>query len=115
MTLEAGRVLDAQVAKKIMNVVACDNWHHCHTDVMEMNIPTCSHNCIPRDHWPPKYSTEIRLTWHVVEKLLSLGWHVDIEDGWHVVVFGGPTGKCESAAADTAPLAICLAALEALG
>lgn len=59
--------------------------------------------------WSP--STDIAAAWSVVEKM-----RMQIEPtrkGWRAGVYGGLSDK--RATADTAPLAICLAALKAIG
>jgi len=65
----------------------------------------------------PPYSTDIAAAWDVVEKLkgdegvaLNSGDFPDYGEGWHCM-FDYP----HSAYADTAPLAICLAALKSRG
>lgn len=67
-------------------------------------------------YWTPPYSTEISAAWEVVEKFPAmqlfkyangLGW----DCYWHAE--SGPLNV--HAQAETAPLAICLAALKALG
>ena len=101
MALKAGRELDALVAEKVMGLpgAAVGGWYN--PNLLD---------------GPPPYSTDIAAAWEVVEKLLELGWHVDIEDGWCVIVYGGRDGKADSEmeVGETAPEAICLAALEAV-
>jgi hypothetical protein len=67
--------------------------------------------------WTP--SADIKKAWEVVEKLKSEGWSYSVSDhtlphatkwtGWHLAEFGD---FCDSA--ETAPHAICLAALKAV-
>jgi hypothetical protein len=129
-TMEAGSELDALVAEKVME------WNGTH-DVQYVDLDTwyswCK-NCgkLGEDgeigHWepgmdqpkgcavPPRYSTDITAAWEVVEKMPRLelikypGGHFFAgtgyadEDGWEF-----------EAEAPTAPLAICRAALKAVG
>ncbi len=70
------------------------------------------------------YSTDIAAAWEVVEKVQANGWtfHVDdvgfnngIEGKWRVLLTEAETGdKHVFADGDTAPHAICLAALKAM-
>ncbi len=73
----------------------------------------------------PSYSTDIAAAWEVVEKLGN--WHgfdfmilLDTsnsgkwEAGWYEMGWDGYERRCAESA-DTAPLAICLAALKAVG
>ena len=70
--------------------------------------------------WPPRYSTDIAAAWQVVEKLLEVLPYQDIHlehlewTGWAVgTCFDKSEGGWDDwVYADTAPLAICLAALE---
>lgn len=90
-----------------------------------------------RMRWsPPNYSTSIEAAWEVVEKMRALGWSVNIV--WNcstkipdfdrsiekvggpvygdvLVGFGRNPEGCIQGRADTAPLAISLAALAAVG
>lgn len=102
-TLQAGRELDALVAEKVMN-----------------DIPG---KALGSRH----YSTDMAAAWEVVTWLQAKGWAVWIgnegEDGTWTCLAGPPnpnvilpevTAEIETDA-DTAPLAICLAALKAVG
>ena len=121
--MEAGRELDALVAEKVTG------WK-----LQDKQCPVCGwpygaselHGCVPgncsmrpppsrRADTPQNYSTDIAAAWLVVEKShildkYSLTTHganwviVDETDGWDVFI-----------EASTAPLAICLAALKAVG
>ena len=90
--LEAGPELDALVAVEVMEVRA----------------------------FPPNYSTDIGAAWQVVEKLRA-GKFVWIKDcggfGWRVEILSSSETDIQidfSVVADTAPLAICLAALKVM-
>ena len=100
--MEAGRELDALVAEKVMGAKV----------VFVENVPY--------------YSTDIAAAWEVVNHLLCHGWdekyffrlHYDNVDLWDASFYkesssdgGGPDVW---GTADTAPLAICLAALKAV-
>lgn len=102
--MKPGQELDALIAEKVMGLK------------VNYEFYTCSDLCDNYDEmgYIPAYSTDIASAWEVVEKLLKLHsvefsyvhfnseWNVDIDDKIYV-------------AADTAPHAICLAALKAVG
>lgn len=104
--MEAGRELDALVAEKVMGL-------------------DCSWRCVTldgtgRDRGPARrikpYSTNIDAAWEVVEKLKE-NHTVNIHgysDGWEVGLIG-PGSAAVDGQAETAPHAICLAALKAVG
>jgi len=129
--MEAGRELDALVAEKVMgkkvrilsNSLFCWEYDGEYENLYGLAQPI------------PAYSTDISAAWQVVEKLCN--WDVDdnmlilkgqgpdIEDKgpdredprdwqWWEAEINGTWGKVE-AQAETAPLAICLAALKAKG
>lgn len=60
------------------------------------------------------YSTDIAAAWTVAEKVRSKGFTLSINEEWIVWFEAGPTVQ-HRAIADTAPHAICLAALKAMG
>jgi len=103
----AGRELDALVAEKVFGY-ECDPFDY---------GPTC-----PVHGKGKNYSTDIAAAWQVVEKLMPTIGHiypaVDLETGellhWCAVVETGDTSR-QGVTADTAPRAICLAALKAVG
>ena len=82
--------------------------------------------------WPPHYSTDIAAAWQVVEKLVETGhcpgllfdddgrWALSLEGMQNCPPGGEPFDVCTSFYVeagmwyDTAPLAICLAALKAV-
>lgn len=120
--MEAGRELDALIAEKVMG------W----TNVAERrNTFTRPGALIPSDWrgWSgdtpngereqliPPYSTDIAAAWQVVERF-SAKW-IDIvyrpDAGWWVTIDGRGHGNAGGAIEKTLPLAICLAALKALG
>lgn len=124
--LVAGRELDARIAKKVMGLPEC------HKRFIKFTISGVQNSWDCPVHGPqgcifpsytPSYSTDIAAAWQVVEKLLSTtpqGGDIHIEKlggaGWKVGCCfnqseGGWDGWIE---AETAPLAICRAALAAM-
>ena len=104
--MKAGRELDALIAEKVMGF----RKHHAHGYLR--NAPGEE----------PHYSTNIADAWEVVERLVSTpgpnGDHHSVQvdySGDAVVVIDENEDWQVSAIADTAPLAICLAALKAKG
>ena len=119
----AGRELDALVAEKVMGwerIVMKDkpgavSWPH----------PPKGFD-VNHNRWSiiPHYSTDIAAAWEVVEKLApEFEWILenDVKDGgWSAIIYkwegtsvvSSPIGRSD---ADTAPHAICLAALAAVG
>ena len=70
----------------------------------------------------PRYSDEIAAAWQVVEKMREQGWWVEVRSDYNATVpltrticAFGKGQVCEFAEADTAPEAICLAALAVVG
>ena len=126
LAMEAGRELDALVAERVMGLDVVMNPESamcvgCRVSgggawvVIEYDYHEWGHKVVR----PLPYSTDIAAAWEVVEKLeadgigrlelVRLGW--DWNRVWRATFFStalteGVTGK-----ADTAPLAICLAAL----
>lgn len=83
-------------------------------DDLEAKVVRCRYQ-------PKPYSTDISAAWEVVKKLRTDGWWAEIEnrhdlDDWCVTLrqFDGPPWGIALKVADTAPLAICRAALAAL-
>lgn len=123
--MKAGRELDALVAEKVMGcIISFKGWRYGRCGCDDTKGP--SHMWTP-DHetyeWPAPYSTDIAAAWEVVEKMGNwhgfdfaiwkkevgewrAGW---FEDGWE-----GLEGRAD-ATAESAPHAICLAALKAVG
>jgi len=111
---KAGRELDRAIAEKVMGRKV--TW-----DAPDVLLPG------PPDNDAPNYSTSIDAAWEVVEKLrnwpgghwwLHLWQVAGVREEWRAsFTFGGMAAvhpKLE-ATANTAPLAICLAALKAMG
>lgn len=126
--LEAGRELDALVAEKVMG------WR---VVLRESDRPGVVYfdNGDGGGHLAPAYSTDIRAAWDVLEKMSGAnnptGPHIDsvilntphgpgqfpddVPLGkWSIEWFDG-VETLMGTDADTAPLAICLAALKAVG
>lgn len=122
--MEAGRELDALIAEEVMgfhkhhihgylhNAPSDEAWDATYPDALEYDY-----------HWPgeePHYSTNIADAWEVVERFVREGVVFivkgdglrpgDFNPKWTVLVDNQPRTD-----ADTAPLAICLAALKAKG
>lgn len=65
----------------------------------------------------PHYSTDIAAAWLVVERMTSQGWWLEIDHGgvdWKITFYGLGDDPFPTERADTAPEAICRAALEAV-
>jgi Phage ABA sandwich domain len=116
--LTAGRELDALIAEKVMG------W----TDIQRAVSGYVGHPPVwnhPRVVFtsPPAYSTEIVAAWQIVEpaEFFELAYtpgvwhrnHYDKQERWMCsIVIAGQHGKTRAA---SAPLAICRAALKAVG
>jgi hypothetical protein len=103
--MKAGRELDALVAEKIMGwkVEYGELGHEHFTENGEIKFL-------------PFYSTNISDAWEVVEKFDDISVSKDKKEFLcEIVVFNGNIGRVYEAYAETAPLAICLAALKAVG
>lgn len=102
--MKAGRELDALVADKIMGLKVYGQFHENDRGV--------------RIH-VPRYSTNIEDAWKVVEKMENthrFSLHRTVkENGWQVIFWDIETDAHRSLVAETAPLAICLAALRCKG
>jgi hypothetical protein len=124
-TMEAGRELDVEIHKALWprhNIQTFENldlalWHYC--DGSHEKGSSCQWQQIPL------YSTDIAAAWQVVEKMQSVtpggDIHIECLDGeWEVSTCHGAftplgaDGWRDFSAADTAPLAICRAALKAV-
>lgn len=111
--MNAGRELDAMVAEKVFGwEPAVNPWGDGRN--IGWNLPPCIPNELERRTWsrdPLPYSTDISAAWQVVEKI-GLGIQ-PCGDGW---VCGIPGNRSKpSVLGASAPLAICLAAMKAVG
>lgn len=110
MEMKAGRGLDALVAEKVMGwtpIPDAPSWSEGYRDA----------NGIPQKTRP--FSTSIADAWSVVEKLRANGFEYGVRSidafNHHVVFSRKREAFGEFAISDTAPHAICLAALQAVG
>lgn len=113
--MEAGRALDALVAERVMGWHARDAWYDADDNWMadlEDNFP------IDAEAFSP--STSIEAAWQVVEKMRGRGWTMTLNqeaemqfEPWDCRFFG-PNDRRAIAHGNTAPLAICRAALKAM-
>ncbi len=116
--MKPGRELDALIAEKVMGLIVF-------RDETGIGYPadTCSHPDSRDGKLVPEYSTRIDHTWEVVEKIGDLGWSIGISiDSKHphtkVLCQMKPRDQNYTEVivdAATAPHAICLAALKAIG
>ena len=124
---EAGRELDALVAEKVMQL-APRQWRSiCFVDDHELDARVWCYDCCgsvgEQGQVPEHYSTDIAAAWQVVEMLYKRGFGVGVvmQHGWDTacecIVFKTSIVDDDTihASADTAPHAICLAALAVLG
>lgn len=121
--MEAGRELDSAIAEKVMgNVCSCGDV----TKEPRMNPYGMKEFCLVHGNSFPAYSSSIESAWAVVEKLVTMNIGVDVskmpnDELWHSALYikdedGDYMASCDTMfEAVTAPLAICLAALKAVG
>ena len=122
--MKAGRELDALIAEKVMGLTRHDESYVAEgvgkvlRFVWRDGCGTCVYS---GDMFLPHYSTNIADAWAVVEKLVNTpgpnGDHHSVQvdySGDAVVVIDENEDWQVSAIAETAPLAICLAALKAV-
>jgi len=121
LNMKAGKEIDTLVAEKIMDLVPCENWYLQEITMIGpiyiRNQHKCKHDgkCYPKEY-VPECSTNISSAWRVVDKL----WgkfnfainRMDMYDGDYIAsVMAFNRNEWKSAHANTAPLAICRAAL----
>lgn len=136
--MRAGREMDALVAQLIMGLIPCEKWYYANFGAgggpVSVKGP-CNHdNCYPASErlpfgGPRHYSTDIAAAWEVLEEMnrrenrngvYAAPHYGNIEffDGDYIVKIQGripsDTGGVVNATGDTAPLAICRAALLAV-
>ena len=130
MNYTAGRELDALVAEKVMGWTA---WRSKHGYFNITDGDGNSHTCdpatskydpetgerLPEPKWwdysteLPDYSTDIAAAWPLVERFgITVYAPTRERHDWVAAI---KIGACEVAHGETAPLAICLAALKAVG
>jgi hypothetical protein len=121
-TMSAGREMDALIAEKVINLIICESpfKQPGYQGVILNGSPY--YNADGHGHYRsvPFYSTDIAAAWEVVEELnktrLTYVEFIDAKipgTAWRVVLFDQGEGKTIVSLADTAPLAICRAALKA--
>jgi hypothetical protein len=128
--MNAGPQLDLLVAEKVMGWVK-------ETDPNELKrleiglIPDDRRRWLKRPgggwrYFAPAYSIDIAAAWQVIEKMLAMDIGIKVSrmpnnEMWHSTLYvkdedGKYMATCEDRfEADTAPLAICMAALKAVG
>lgn len=120
------REIDALVAEKVMGLIPCDKWTPINLGSAggPALLKNCQHdNCYPAtrlNDWVggcPEYSTDIAAAWQVVERftqkwkyVFKLQNHYSFNFDTYEATLNGYGGS-----ANTAPMAICLAALKAVG
>ena len=114
--MEAGRELDTLVMEVVMG----------YTREEREFLPSQHWAWVKPDEKPtyllPQFSRDMTAAWEVVEKVHSMGWFTDLcwrDDVIHgrivwAMDFVTNAGKCVSADSESAPLAICRAALLAV-
>lgn len=122
--MEAGRELDALIAEKVMGLTRHDESYVTESIGKVLRFvwrDGCGDCVYSGDMFLPHYSTNIADAWGVVERLVSTpgpnGDHHSVRvdySGDAVVVIDENEDWQVSAIAETAPLAICLAALKAV-
>jgi hypothetical protein len=102
--VKPGRELDAIIGEKVMNrkPIPC-------VCTMQTSCPACDGN-----GGYLHYSTDIAAAWEVVEHAVFDAWAIGRTSGGKYEVFNPWTDNATVSIADTAPHAICLAALEAV-
>lgn len=126
--MEAGREMDAAVAERVMGEARpTREFTISEFDTAMVGTPVLS----PQGCWygvfefekgdkgewvPMPYSTDIAAAWKVVERLKSLGWHVQIKmsEGTKCLCALENDSDDWCGYEDTAPLAICRVALRAV-
>lgn len=113
--LPAGGELDALIAERVF---PGQRWQHDDKCDATGSCWRCG-GCLDWCPIPPPYSTDIAAAWLVVEKLQEQGVRMDILSDWHGHRTCRVARKSESLYdalgwSETAPLAICRAALRAV-
>jgi len=121
--MPVGREMDALIAEKVMDSVPCNAWE-IHNSRSWVLADSCGHkSCFPKESGPPCYSTLISAAWEVVEKMVSNGYQFVVNGGKHDYSWGAKrhagfnndNETYHDGFADEVPLAICRAALRAVG
>ncbi len=120
--LEAGPELDALVAEKVFGKKVHwrnDKWPFIKRPSTNWEFLGSILGCLPPECPPrlPRFSEDIAAAWEVVEKLLQMGMPVDLsssEKGVHKAKVWTNSTILTVPWQETAPLAICRAALKAV-
>lgn len=120
-TIDPGPDLDRLIAEKVIG------WKQSRIEPLapgEIRLGAGSVNIIGEawESTPPEYSTDIALAWEVVDNMKdNYEFHIENDQGeqyeWMVTIMSlvdGSFGNRVCAEAETAPLAICRAALKAV-
>lgn len=117
---EAGPALDAEVAERVMGAVECPAWRLRRSYPVEYikDANDCRHaDCHPVG-FVPFYSTNITAAWSVAMRFIAAGGAAEVGGDGHCgygAMVTSSAGRFEIDGCDSAPLAICLAALAAVG
>jgi hypothetical protein len=113
MGMKAGRELNFLIATQVMGI---ETWPGVPG---ALKAPIVPRGREPKPCAPPDYTTDIAYAWAVVKKLTEKSeTHFELSkgrEGWHAGFDLDRPFKRVTAIADTAPHAICLAALKAVG
>lgn len=104
--MNPGRELDALIAEKVFGLKT-ENYGYF---LVERVDPSNIKGIYPIDYLIPEYSTSIGAAWEVVDKLQDYSFILQTLDRTWQARFGVHWGR-----SDTAPHAVCLAALKAVG
>lgn len=110
--MKAGRELDALIAEKVFGLKI--EWEHYAAGSRPMVIE----EDVRGNKMAPHYSTQIADAWLVVEKMKTNNYCFTLYDAYDpewAALFSPRDAELNLAEAATAPLAICLSALKAVG
>jgi len=124
LKLEPGSELDRLVAEKVMGWKQGPDFWVSYEGIIHLSAGEVSPGHIVYREAPWSPSSDIAEAWSVVEKLVNLGWLVNLLSPWkgnatqHWTCYAERQGKSGweklKAAGDSAPLTICRAALLAV-
>lgn len=125
--------IDELIAEKVMGLIPCNEWTP--INLGSAGGPALLKNCHHTNCYPtvrnadvggcPKYSTNIKSAWEVINRfrqgfdehaaaVIEMAIYDSFAPDCRCLIFG-PTINDVSAMADEMPMAICLAALKAVG
>lgn len=118
ISIPAGKKMNILIAEKVMDKKPCEHWHMLRLEPWEFIHGVCGHETCYPINYPPHYSSNINAAWGVVEKIKDIHITFDMfyrknEQKWWVTTHASDNAK-DYGIADTAPLAICRAALLAV-